>query len=87
MQTTRCKVTLFFDNQCMDVEVYLDLSRSIDLQIERLYGDLVQDYTYIEITPYTDVSDNQLFSMYNRSNDYKSKAIMKRELTNRGYFQ
>ncbi len=71
----------------MDVEVYLDLSRSIDLQIERLYGDLVQDYTYIEITPYTDVSDNQLFSMYNRSNDYKRKAIMKKELTNRGYFQ
>ena len=35
---------------------------------------------------YSTISDNQLFSMYNRSNCYKRKAAMKAELKQRGYF-
>jgi len=35
---------------------------------------------------YSTINDNQLFSMYNRSNDYKRKTAMKAELKRRGYF-
>jgi hypothetical protein len=84
---TKCIVTLFFQGQSMDVEVYLDLSESVDLQIEALYGVEIDDYTYEVYNPYVSISDNQLFSMFNKSNDYKRKGMMKKELRDRGYFQ
>ncbi len=34
---------------------------------------------------YTDLSDNQLFSMLNRNNDQKTKLAIKKELKSRGY--
>jgi hypothetical protein len=84
---TRCIVTLFFQGQSMDIEMYLDLNNNVDLQIETVYGVEIDDYIWQVYNPYTDISDNQLFSMYNKSNDYKRKTDMKKELRDRGYFQ
>lgn len=84
---TLCTVTLFYQGQSMNVQVYLDLSESVDLQMETLYGVEIDDYTYEVYNPYVNISDNQLFSMYNKSNDYKRKQVMKKELRVRGYFQ
>ena len=36
---------------------------------------------------YTDLSDNQLFSMLNRNNDQKTKLAIKKELKSRGYLR
>ena len=84
---TLCTVTLFFHGQSMDVLLHLDLQGNVDEQIERVYGDKIDDYDYKVYSPYSSVSDNQLFSMYNKSNDYKRKQMMKKELRDRGYFQ
>ncbi len=84
---TLCTVTLFFKGQSIDVRVHLDLQGNVDEQIEKLYGDKIDDYIYEVYSPYSTVSDNQLFSMYNKSNDYKRKQMMKKELRDRGYFQ
>jgi hypothetical protein len=84
---TLCTVTLFFQGQSMDILLHLDLQGSVDEQIEKIYGDKIDDYVYETYSPFGSVSDNQLFSMYNKSNDYKRKQMMKKELCNRGYFQ
>ena len=41
---TECTIKLFFGNQCMDVQIYLDLSESIEPQVKAIYGNLVDDY-------------------------------------------
>jgi len=84
---TLCKVTLFFDGKSMDVKMYLDLQGSVDEVIEKVYGNRIDDYVYETYSPYASVSDNQLFSMYNKSNDFQRREEMKKELRNRGYFQ
>ena len=84
---TECQVNLFFANQFMQVTLYLDINEPIEEQLKAIYGDKIDDFTWKETTPYAEFSTNQLFSMFNKSQDYKRKGQMKIELRGRGFFE